>query len=109
MASAGVAYAIVLGVRGRLIPMFSALAQPGALWQAVAGALVGLGTLCRWIALSFTTAAIVTTLGRAALLITVGLGSVLLGNDLEPISSRVRWGALLIVIGATIVVLFGQA
>lgn len=108
MAGAGVVYAVILGTRGRLMPVFSSLRDSGGLWQMVAGTLISLGTLCRWVALSFTTAAIVTTLSRASLLITVGLGGTLLGRDLEPVTSRVRWGALLIVIGATIVALFGR-
>jgi drug/metabolite transporter (DMT)-like permease len=108
MASAGLVYIVVLAQRGRLVPLFSELGQPGALWQIGAGALVGLGTLCRWIALSFTTAAMVTTLSRASLLITVGLAGKLLGHELEPISGRVRWGAVLIVIGSVVVVLFGR-
>ncbi len=108
MAVAGVVYAIILGFRGRLMPTVSGIRQPGGLWQIAAGTLVGLGTLARWIALSFTTAAIVTTLSRGSLLITVGLGGKLLGNDLEPINKRVVWGAVLIVIGATVVVLFGR-
>src|SRR5690606_30613161 len=85
MAAAGVAYALILGFRGRLWPTLACLRQPGGQWQIVAGLLIGLGTLARWIALTFTTAAIVTTLSRGSLLITVGLGSKLLGNDLEPI------------------------
>ena len=108
MAAAGIVYAIILGFRGRLIPTFSAIWQPGGFWQIAAGVLVAFGTLARWLALSFTTAAIVTTLSRGSLLITVGLGGKLLGNDLEPINKRVIWGAVLIVIGATIVVLFGR-
>ena len=108
MASAGVMHAIILGMRGRLRPVLSSLGQSAALWQTGAGALVGLGTLCRWIALSFTTAAMVTTLSRASLLITVGLGGVLLGRELEPVNSRIRWGATLIVMGSIIVVLFGR-
>lgn len=108
MASAGLVYAVILGIRGRLVPIFAGLGQPGTLWQFGAGALVGLGTLCRWLALSFTTAAVVTTLSRGSLLITVGLGGRLLGHDLEPITNRVRWGALLIVLGSTIVVLSGR-
>ena len=108
MAAAGIVYAVILGFRGRLIPTFSSIGKPGGLWQIAAGVLVGLGTLARWLALSFTTAAIVTTLSRGSLLITVGLGGKLLGNDLEPINKRVVWGAVLIVIGATIVVLFGR-
>jgi uncharacterized membrane protein len=108
MASAGLAYAVILGLRGRLSPLIPKLKQKPALWQAGAGALVGLGTLCRWIALSLASAAMVTTLSRASLLITVGLGGKLLGRDLEPITSRVRWGAILIVIGAIIVVWYGR-
>ena len=108
MTCAGLVYAIILSIRGRLSPIFTNLSQPGGLWQIVAGATVGLGTLCRWTALSFTTAAIVTTLSRGSLLVTVGLGNKLLGNDLEPINKRVVWGAISIVIGATIVVLFGR-
>lgn len=108
MAVAGLAYAIILGLRGRLRPLFPALRQKPALWQAGAGALVGLGTLCRWVALSLTSAAMVTTLSRASLLITVGLGGRLLGRDLEPVTNRVRWGATLIVLGAIIVVWYGR-
>ena len=108
MVSAGVVYAVILGVRGRLRPIFSQLGQTGGLWQIGAGALIGFGTLARWIALSFTTAAMVTTLSRASLFITVGLGGKLLGNELEPINAQIRWGALLIVIGSIIVVLFGR-
>jgi drug/metabolite transporter (DMT)-like permease len=108
MASAGVVHTVILAIRGRLRPVLSSLGQPAALWQAGAGALVGLGTWCRWIALSFTTAAMVTTLSRASLLITVGLSGRLLGRELEPVTDRVRWGALLIVIGSIVVVLFGR-
>jgi drug/metabolite transporter (DMT)-like permease len=108
MTCAGLVYAVVLGLRGRLRPIFTNLSQPGGLWQIVAGATVGLGTLCRWTALSFTTAAMVTTLSRASLLITVGLGGKLLGRELEPVTSNVRWGAILIVTGSIIVVLFGR-
>lgn len=108
IAIAGVVHAAILAIRGRLRPMLTGLGQPATLWQAGAGALVGLGTLCRWIALSFTTAAMVTTLSRASLLITVGLGGRLLGRELEPVTDRVRWGAALIIIGSIIVVLFGR-
>jgi drug/metabolite transporter (DMT)-like permease len=108
MAAAGIAYALILAFRGRLWPTLACLRQPGGRWQIGAGLLIGLGTLARWLALSFTTAAIVTTLSRGSLLITVGLGGKLLGNDLEPINKRVVWAAVLIVIGASIVVLFGR-
>jgi len=108
MVSAGVIYAVILGVRGRLTSIIPTLGQSGGMWQIGAGALVGVGNLLRWVALSFTTAAMVTTLSRASLLITVGLGGWLLGRDLEPITDRVRWGAVLIVIGSVIVVLYGQ-
>ncbi|MFQ5855511.1 MAG: EamA family transporter [Anaerolineae bacterium] len=108
MASAGVVYAVILAIRGRLRPLTANLRRGPVLWQMASGALVGLGTLCRWIALSFTTAAMVTTLSRASLLITVGLGSKLLGRDLEPTTNRVRWGALCIVLGSIVVVLFGR-
>lgn len=108
MATAGLIYAVILGMRGRLRPLFSQLGKGPAYWQAAAGALVGLGTLFRWIALSYTTAAVVTTLSRFSLLITVGLGGVLLGRELEPITPRVRWGALSIFIGSVLVVLYGR-
>lgn len=109
MASAGVLYALILASRSRFRPLLSRLSERPALWQTAAGALVGLGTLCRWIALSFTTAAMVTTLSRGSLLITVGLGSTLLGKELEPVNNRVRLGAVFIVIGAVIVVFFGRS
>jgi drug/metabolite transporter (DMT)-like permease len=108
IASAGLVYAVLLGLRGRLRPLFSTLKHRPALWQVGAGALVGLGTLCRWEALALTTAAMVTTLSRASLLVTVGLGGKLLGRELEPITNRVRWGAGLIVLGAIIVVWVGR-
>jgi drug/metabolite transporter (DMT)-like permease len=50
MVSAGLVYAVILGIQGRLAPIFAGLGRPGALWQSGAGALVGLGTLCRWLA-----------------------------------------------------------
>ena len=108
MVSAGIIYTIILGVRGRLTSIIPTLGQSGGMWQVGAGALVGVGNLLRWVALSFTTAAMVTTLSRASLLITVGLGGRLLGRELEPITGRVRWGSVLIVIGSVIVVLYGQ-
>jgi drug/metabolite transporter (DMT)-like permease len=109
MASAGTVYAVILASRNRFRPLLSKLSDRPALWQTAAGALVGLGTLCRWIALSFTTAAMVTTLSRGSLLITVGLGSTLLGRELEPVNNRVRLGAVFIVIGAVVVVFFGRS
>jgi uncharacterized membrane protein len=81
---------------------------PGDAWlfQVAAGAIVGLSTWARWIALDMAPVAVVTALGRTNVPVVIFLAPLLVGRKAERVTARVWLGAALIVAGAVILNLY---
>ena len=76
------------------------------LFQIAAGAIVGLATWARWIALDMTSVAVVMALGRTNVPIVIFLAPLLVGRKLERVTVRVWLGAGLIIAGAVLLNLY---
>jgi uncharacterized membrane protein len=76
------------------------------LFQVAAGAIVGLATWARWIALDMAPVAVVMALGRTNVPVVIFLAPLLVGRKAERVTSRVWLGAGLIVAGAVILNLY---
>jgi uncharacterized membrane protein len=101
MILATVAYGVVLIFRRKQIQQGPI---PGDSWlfQAAAGAFVGLSTWARWIALDMAPVAVVMTLGRTNVPVVIFLAPLLVGRKAERVTARVWLGAALIVAGAVV-------
>ena len=77
---------------------------PGDAWlfQVAAGAIIGLATWARWIALELAPVAVVMTLGRTNVPVVIFLAPLLVGRKAERVTARVWLGAALIVAGAVV-------
>jgi uncharacterized membrane protein len=76
------------------------------LFQVAAGAMVGLATWVRWIALDMAPVAVVMSLGRMNVPVVIFLAPLLVGRKAERVTARVWLGAGLIVAGAVILNLY---
>ena len=76
------------------------------LFQVAAGAIVGLATWARWIALDMAPVAVVMALGRMNVPVVIFLAPLLVGRRAERVTVRVWLGAALIVAGAVILNLY---
>jgi uncharacterized membrane protein len=76
------------------------------LFQAAAGAMVGLATWVRWIALDMAPVAVVMTLGRTNVPVVIFLAPLLVGRKAERVTAQVWLGAALIVAGAVVLNLY---
>jgi uncharacterized membrane protein len=96
-----VAYGVVLLFRRKQIQQ-EPIPRDAWLFQAAAGAMVGLATWARWIALDTAPVAVVMTLGRTNVPVVIFLAPLLVGRKAERVTARVWLGAALIVAGAVI-------
>jgi uncharacterized membrane protein len=76
------------------------------LFQLAAGAIVGLATWARWIALDIAPLAVVITLGQTTVPVVRFLAPLLVGCKAERVTAKVWFGAVLIVVGAMILNLY---
>jgi len=105
MVITSVAYGIVLLFRRNKIRQGS-IPRDAWLWQTAAGAIVGLSTWARWIALDMAPVAVVMALGRLNVPIVIFLAPLLVGRKAERVTPRVWLGAALIVAGAVLLNLY---
>jgi uncharacterized membrane protein len=91
-----VAYGVVLLFRRKKIQQGS-ISREAWLFQVAAGAIVGLATWARWMALD---------MGRTNVPVVVFLAPLLVGRKAERVTARVWLGAALIVAGAVILNLY---
>lgn len=99
------AYGILLLFRRKQIQQ-GPISRDAWLFQLAAGAIVGLATWARWIALDMAPVAVVMALGRTNVPIVIFLAPLLVGRKAERVTVRVWLGAALIVAGAVILNLF---
>ena len=105
MVITALAYGVLLLFRRKQIqqgPIF----RDAWLFQLAAGAIVGLATWARWIALDMAPVAVVMALGRTNVPIVIFLAPLLVGRKAERVTVRVWLGAALIVAGAVILNLY---
>jgi uncharacterized membrane protein len=76
------------------------------LFQVAAGAIVGLATWARWVALDRAPVAVVMALGRMNVPVVILLAPLLVGRKAERVTARVWLGAALIVAGAVVLNLY---
>ena len=93
------AYAIVLLFQRRNTPPVR-IPRKILFLQILAGALVGLSTWARWIALDLAPLAVVIALGRLSVPIVLLLAPFLIGQKLERVTLRLWFGAGLIIAGS---------
>ena len=99
------AYGVVLLFRRKRIQQ-GTISWDAWLFQVAAGALVGLSTWARWIALDMAPVAVVMTLGRMNVPVVIFLAPLLVGRKAERVTARVWLGAALIVAGAVLLNLY---
>lgn len=96
-----VAHGLVLLFRHKQIRQGS-IPHDAWLFQVMAGAVVGLATWARWVALDMAPVAVVLALGRTNVPVIIFLAPLLVGRHAERVTARVWLGAALIVAGAVI-------
>ena len=99
------AYGLVLIFRREQIRQ-GPIPRDAWLFQVAAGAIVGLATWARWIALDMAPVAVVMALGRTNVPVVIFLAPLLVGRKAERVTARVWLGAALIVAGAVILNLY---
>jgi uncharacterized membrane protein len=105
MTITAVVYGVVLIFRRKQIQQGPIL-WDAWLFQVAAGAIVGLATWARWIALDMAPVAVVMALGRTNVPVVIFLAPLLVGRKAERVTARVWLGAALIVAGALILNLY---
>lgn len=95
---AGYGLLVLLRYRGR----FPAVERTTALFGLAAGALVGLATWGRWVALALSPIAVVLSLSQVSVPVVMLLSRVVAGGDLERVTARLWAGAAVIVLGTTV-------
>jgi uncharacterized membrane protein len=100
-----VVYGLVLVFRRKQIQQ-GPIPRDALLFQVLAGAIVGLATWARWIALDMAPVAVVMALGRTNVPVVLFLAPLLVGRKAERVTGRVWLGATLIVAGAVILNLY---
>jgi uncharacterized membrane protein len=100
-----VVYGVVLVFRRKQIRQ-GPIPRDAWLFQVAAGAIVGLATWARWIALDMAPVAVVMALGRTNVPVVIFLAPLLVGRKAERVTVRVWLGAVLIVAGAVILNLY---
>jgi uncharacterized membrane protein len=99
-----VVYGVVLLFRRNKIRQRS-IPRDAWLFQMAAGAIVGLSTWARWIALDMAPVAVVMALGRVNVPVVIFLAPLLVGRKAERVTPRIWLGAALIV-GGTVLLNF---
>ena len=98
-------YGVLLVFRRKRIQQ-GTIPRDAWLFQVAAGAIVGLATWARWIALDMAPVAVVMALGRMNVPVVIFLAPLLVGRRAERVTARVWLGAALIVAGAVILNLY---
>ena len=96
-----VVYGVLLLFRRKQIQQ-GPIPRDAWLFQIAAGAMVGLATWMRWIALDMAPVAVVMALGRTNVPVVIFLAPLLVGRKAERVTARVWLGAALIVAGAVL-------
>ena len=78
----------------------------GSILLAIAGILLGFGTLSRWIAIDLAPIALVVSLSGLSIPVVLLLSPILMGRKEENVTLRVWLGAGFIITGATILTFF---
>ena len=105
MVITAIAYGVLLLFRRKQIRQGS-IPLDAWLFQIAAGAIVGLATWARWIALDIAPVAVVMALGRTNVPVVIFLAPLLVGRKLERVTVRVWLGAGLIIAGAVLLNLY---
>jgi uncharacterized membrane protein len=105
MVITAIVYGLLLLFRRKQIQQ-GPISRDAWLFQLAAGAIVGLATWARWIALDMAPVAVVMALGRTNVPIVIFLAPLLVGRKAERVTVRVWLGAALIVAGAVILNLY---
>jgi uncharacterized membrane protein len=105
MTTAALVYGVVLIFRRKQIQQ-GPIPWDAWLFQVAAGAIGGLATWARWIALDMAPVAVVMALGRTNVPVVIFLAPLLVGRKVERVTARVWLGAALIVAGAVILNLY---
>jgi uncharacterized membrane protein len=105
MITTAVVYGVVLIFRRKQIQQ-GPIPREAWLFQVAGGAIVGLATWARWIALDMAPVAVVMALGRTNVPVVIFLAPLLVGRQAERVTARVWLGAALIVAGAVILNLY---
>jgi uncharacterized membrane protein len=105
MSITAVVYGVLLVFRRKQIQQ-GPIPWDAWLFQVAAGAIVGLATWARWIALDMAPVAVVMALGRTNVPVVIFLAPLLVGRKAERVTARVWLGAGLIIAGAVILNLY---
>ncbi len=105
MAFTALAYGAVLFFRRGTIRQ-GPIPRNAWLFQLAAGAIGGLATWARWVALDMAPVAVVMALGRLNVPVVIFLAPLLVGRKAERVTPRVWLGAALIVAGAVLLNLY---
>ena len=105
MAVTALAYGVVLFFRRSTIRQ-GTIPRKAWLFQLAAGAIGGLATWARWVALDMAPVAVVMALGRLNVPVVIFLAPLLVGRKAERVTARVWLGAALIVAGAVLLNLY---
>jgi uncharacterized membrane protein len=105
MVITSVVYGVVLLFRRKQIRQ-GPIPRDAWLFQIAAGAIVGLSTWARWIALDMAPVAVVMALGRTNVPVVIFLAPLLVGRKAERVTAQVWLGAALIVAGAVLLNLY---
>lgn len=106
MIASTLAYGLILLFRSGA-SQGEAIPRRAMLLQLAAGALVGLSTWARWVALDLAPVGVVLALGRMSVPVVILLSPILVGKHLERVTARVWLGAALIVAGSLVLAFFG--
>jgi uncharacterized membrane protein len=105
MVVTALAYGLLLFFRRRAIRQ-DTISRSAWLFQLAAGAIGGLATWARWVALDMAPVAVVMALGRLNVPVVIFLAPLLVGRKAERVTARVWLGAALIVAGAVLLNLY---
>lgn len=105
MSACVVAYGIVLLVRRRHRSR-APISRNALFFQFAAGAVVGLATWVRYVALDLAPVAVVIALGRVSAPTVILLAPIIVGRQAERVTARVWLGAGFIVAGSAILILY---
>ncbi len=98
-------YGIVLLARGGAPGM--RLSTEAVVFKFVAGALVGLSTWARWVALDLAPVGVVLAVALVSVPVTILLSPIAVGRHIERVTPRVWAGATVIIGGSLLLVLYG--
>jgi uncharacterized membrane protein len=104
MTASALGYGAALALRSARSPL-GPISSEALTLKVVAGILVGLSTWARWVALDFTTVAIVLALGLASVPTVNLLTPLVVDRQVEQVTAQVWLGSALIVSGSLVLIL----